>query len=657
MANTITPTIVTLNTSVAQASQPSQLQQSGAIVSYGGTTLAAGSTQFCGNMAQVQQILQPAAGLASLSWTGGVVTATIAVGTLPANTYYYKVTALGPTGETLGSNEVTVTTTGETSSVTLSWGAVSGATGYKVYRGTSAGAESVYYSPGNVTTFTDTGASGTNGTVPSSNSTTLAAPTANTPTTATTGGTLAAATYYYKVTAINSIGETLPSAEVSIATTGSTSTNTVTWSAVSGATGYKIYRGTAAGAESVYYTVGNVTTFSDTGGASTAGTPPTSNTTTIIAPVAAAPTTSPTGGAFPEAPGTPFTVVIAGANPSGYNGTFVATVTSTTTFTYPLATNPGVESVAGTYTLPSVGFLLDAFTSFFAQGTAVGAYVLELGPETSDAAGITALQNWIATNDQPQQFYAYLLPGAWDADAASELNTFCDNYSSPQGMRYFFVTTTVGNLSTYAGNKAVFAVVPSPTAAPGEHDASGPFYQWLVNNPGSANQLAPMSYRFLFGITPWVQKGNGASINSVLSAYGNLAIQASEGGLSNVALYKGTTMDGQQASAWYGIDWVQIQEKQALAAAIINGSNQNPPLLYDQNGINALQAVAQNIANNAVAFGCAASAVVTAVSFADYVAANPNDYAAGIYKGLYCTMTTQNGFLSITFNLNAVQFA
>lgn len=657
MTNTITPTIVNLNTAVAQASQPSQLQQSGAVVSYGGTTLAAGATQFCGNQAQLNQILQPAAGLASLSWSGGIVTATIAGGTLPAATYYYKVTALGPTGETLGSNEVSVTTTGATSSVALSWGAVTGATGYKVYRGTSAGGENIYYAPGNVTAFTDTGATGTNGTVPSSNTTTLGAPTANAPTTATTGGTLTAATYYYKITALNSIGETLPSTEVSIATTGSTSANTVTWSAVTGATGYKIYRGTAAGAESVFYTVGSVTTFTDTGAANTAGTPPTTNTTTISPPVATPPTTSPTGGAFPEAPGTPFTVIIAGATPAGYNGTFAATITSGTTFTYPLATSPGVESVAGTYTLPSVGFLIDAFTSFFAQGTSVGAYVLELGPEASDAAGIAALQTWITNNDQPQQFYAYLLPGAWDKDDAAGLNTFCANYSSAQGLHYFFVTTTTANLPTYAGTKSVFAVVPSPTAAPGEHDASGPFYQWLVNNPGPANKLAPMSFRFLFGITSWVQKGNGATINGILSAFGNIALQAAEGGLSNVALYKGTTMDGQQAAAWYGIDWVQIQEKQALAAAIINGSNQNPPLLYDQNGINTLQAVAQGIANNAVAFGCANSAVVTAVPFADYVAANPNDYAAGIYKGLACTMTTQNGFLSITFNLSAVQFA
>lgn len=91
-------------------------------------------------------------------------------GTLAAGTYFYRVTALGSTGETLGSNELSATTTGTTSSVALSWAAVTGATGYRVYRGTAAGGESVFYAPGNVTSYTDTNASSTAGTVPTASS-------------------------------------------------------------------------------------------------------------------------------------------------------------------------------------------------------------------------------------------------------------------------------------------------------------------------------------------------------------------------------------------------------------------------------------------------------------------------------------------------------
>ena len=42
------------------------------------------------------------------------------------------------------------------------------------------------------------------------------------------------------------------------------------------------------------------------------------------------------------------TLTISGASPDGYNGTFPCLVTSPTTFTYPLATNPGMATVPGT---------------------------------------------------------------------------------------------------------------------------------------------------------------------------------------------------------------------------------------------------------------------------------------------------------------------
>ncbi len=52
---------------------------------------------------------------------------------------------------------------------------------------------------------------------------------------------------------------------------------------MTGATSYKVYRGTAAGSESVFYTT-TTNSFTDTGAASTAGTVPTVNTTAIVTP-------------------------------------------------------------------------------------------------------------------------------------------------------------------------------------------------------------------------------------------------------------------------------------------------------------------------------------------------------------------------------------
>jgi hypothetical protein len=100
-------------------------------------------------------------------------------------------------------------------------------------------------------------------------------------TTSAVGGTLGAGTYYYVVTAIVPSGETKKSIEMSVVTTGATSSNTINWQAVSGATSYRVYRGIGAGLENTFYTVPPpvlpaTPSFVDTGAAGTAGTPPAS---------------------------------------------------------------------------------------------------------------------------------------------------------------------------------------------------------------------------------------------------------------------------------------------------------------------------------------------------------------------------------------------
>lgn len=97
------------------------------------------------------------------------------------------------------------------------------------------------------------------------------------------GGTLAAGTYYYRVTATNAAGETVGSAEVSAVTTGATGSVSVAFDAVAGATGYRLYRGTASGGQSVFF-AGASSPIVDTGAAGTAGTVPTWNTARIAIP-------------------------------------------------------------------------------------------------------------------------------------------------------------------------------------------------------------------------------------------------------------------------------------------------------------------------------------------------------------------------------------
>ncbi len=109
----------------------------------------------------------------------------------------------------------------------------------------------------------------------------LSAPGTVTATPSTTGGTLATGTYYYKVTASTSSGETTASPEASAAVTGPTGSVALSWGAVTGATGYVVYRGTSAGGEHVYYTTAT-NSYTDTNATSSSGSPYTVNTTNQV---------------------------------------------------------------------------------------------------------------------------------------------------------------------------------------------------------------------------------------------------------------------------------------------------------------------------------------------------------------------------------------
>lgn len=112
----------------------------------------------------------------------------------------------------------------------------------------------------------------------------LGAPAGPSATPTTTGGTLAAGTWHYKITTYNTYGESTATADFTGVTTGSTGKNTLAWTAVAGAVGYRIYRGTSS---SNHTLIDDVTTnaYVDVGGQTpTVVTPPLTNTTQGFAP-------------------------------------------------------------------------------------------------------------------------------------------------------------------------------------------------------------------------------------------------------------------------------------------------------------------------------------------------------------------------------------
>lgn len=140
------------------------------------------------------------------------------------------------------------TATGGINQVELQWSTVNGATGYKVYYGTSSGQYGSPISVGDVTQYTVTGLN-------------------------------ASTTYYFAVTAVNAGTESqksneksattssnsIPSAPVLNPAAGGANQVSLQWSSVNGATSYKVYYGTASGQYGTPVNVGNVTQYAVTG--------------------------------------------------------------------------------------------------------------------------------------------------------------------------------------------------------------------------------------------------------------------------------------------------------------------------------------------------------------------------------------------------------
>ena len=182
----------------------------------------------------------------------GVTSPAVLTGLAAGTSYYCIVTAVNSVGESAASVQVAATTLpavpsptapaapasvtamGGTNMATVSWPAISGAASYNIYWSTASG-------------------------VSKTNGTKIAGATSPYVQTGLSAGT----TYYYIVTAVNSVGESvasaaasatttaappaLPVAPTGVSATGAANKVTVSWAAVSGATSYNLYWSTASG--------------------------------------------------------------------------------------------------------------------------------------------------------------------------------------------------------------------------------------------------------------------------------------------------------------------------------------------------------------------------------------------------------------------------
>jgi hypothetical protein len=214
------------------------------------------------------------------------------------------------------------------------------------------------------------------------------------------------------------------------------------------------------------------------------------------------------------------------------------------------------------------------------------------------------------------------------------------------------VMSSANNFDQYKGLKAAVMRTRAPLDLLTNAPAADIFALMIGFVPSDINKSAPYSFRYVSGslaypLTP-------ALAARLKAAYVNYTDTGAEGGLATVNILKwGMTGDGRDLSYWYAVDWLQINVQMDLANAVISRSNTPVnPLYYDQPGINDLQGVAQGTMNRGIRYGmlnASTKPTVAAIDFATYVAANPTDYAAGIYNGLSVTVTPSRGFTAITF--------
>jgi hypothetical protein len=429
-------------------------------------------------------------------------------------------------------------------------------------------------------------------------------------------------------------------------------------------------------------------------------------------------------------------MVMSGFQPigPGYNGLYPAMVTSSHSFTYPLSINPGVATVMGTAQLHSAIELSQMATSYFSQGNATGVWILELGYDGNPDNNVKALENWMANN--PKTIYGFLMPRRFGSDAGIigtaalplSFTNLLKQYENPEAMEYFWLTVTEpghnspidpgtmtnlffpgqlgsgGTKGTGSSFKDVIQMVESPVLtdpnlifipaagidparyeipnyldSQGEFTIAAMFYNALAYRPSNTNRVAPMAFKYVYGVTEYPQKNNGPLLRAFKSANTNYISTGAEGGISFTMIYEGVTLDGHDYfNWWYTIDWVQIEVNLNLSNAIINGSN-NPlaPLYYNQDGINYLQTILYSTMVSASTFGMvlgkltmttydgpnltnainggefAGECDINAVPFLNYTLANPGDYKIGEYDGLSTLFIPARGFIHILVNVVA----
>lgn len=294
--------------------------------------------------------------------------------------------------------------------------------------------------------------------------------------------------------------------------------------------------------------------------------------------------------------------------------------------------------------------------SFFQNSSGNGVYILNLGSPSNDGS---AEDDWTQIFANLNQYlntpktlpYTVLVPnGFWGKTA---FKTLLDDYNNPTAMLYFITETTgitfsSGTWQQY-GVKSLLGVF-QPTGK--TYSVAGAVHGILCSSKYSTisvvNNVTSLEYTKIVG----VEQTEGTS-NFIKELEDNNVVYigstAQETTISNAKL-----ADGKPYTYYFNQDYALKKIADWVEVMIYNGSNSQPPLFYNQTGIDTFQQTVEGALDACRTVGSVNSYTVTCTDFQTYIKTFPEDYASEQYNGCNCVIDGQKYILSVNI---AVQYS
>ncbi|MEY3760486.1 MAG: hypothetical protein RIR39_1977 [Pseudomonadota bacterium] len=335
---------------------------------------------------------------------------------------------------------------------------------------------------------------------------------------------------------------------------------------------------------------------------------------------------------------------------------FIATSTTVLTSGSSNTTNQGINT-GGQLIDTDAAQLRYHVTAFYAQGSAIPVWVLDIGTDTQPN-GVAYLSEWLDLHSK--EWAAILLPNYWGTTATA---TMCNKFDPLQGDAQFESINYFTDYTKFEDINSVhfYSQAPDIGMYSDESIAAKGLYEVCSNFPTPAAPLRQFNLRYIKGGNTTPYQYNDIIDRDLLGKNITFADTNHAGAAFYLKFVGGKTMDSLHGSTrlnysnhdvmqYWAVKKVKYDLERALEQRIIDGANNSAIRLnLDDSGgyhcINELVSLAQNyIDNTAIPAGLLQSGTVTATPYADFKDAHPMAYAARTYAGLSITIVTFNGF-------------